>query len=171
MLRPNPAHCCTQGMKLAPAATAVAVGLLLRYAAPIPEGLTDQVGPPENTTLPPTQQQWLKLFACGFPTGCFSFPKHCAGLSTTRCMLRPFAPLFVPACLPGLVPLVVVCCCHMWLHPVAAAKRCLGLIGCLCGPPDAYTGIQGHVCCSQQHGGVACSHFFLPCQGRPAPVS
>lgn len=46
LLRLNPAAWCTQGMKLAPAATAVAVGLLLRYAAPIPEGLTDQVGAP-----------------------------------------------------------------------------------------------------------------------------
>jgi len=34
-----------QGAKVAPAAVAVAVGLTLRYAAPIPEGLTDQVGP------------------------------------------------------------------------------------------------------------------------------
>lgn len=32
-----------QGAKLAPAAVAVAVGSLIRYAAPIPEGLTDQV--------------------------------------------------------------------------------------------------------------------------------
>jgi hypothetical protein len=30
-------------MRVVPAAAAVAVGLLLRYAAPIPEGLTDQV--------------------------------------------------------------------------------------------------------------------------------
>jgi hypothetical protein len=32
-----------QGMQVAPAAVALTVGLLLRYAVPIPEGLTDQV--------------------------------------------------------------------------------------------------------------------------------
>ena len=32
-----------QGAKLLPATAAVALGLLLRYATPIPDGLTDQV--------------------------------------------------------------------------------------------------------------------------------
>jgi hypothetical protein len=33
-----------QGAKLAPAAAAIAAGLAIRYAVPIPEGLTEQVG-------------------------------------------------------------------------------------------------------------------------------
>lgn len=67
-----------KGAKLAPAAVAVVVGLLLRYAAPIPEGLTDQA--------------WslVSLFVaviCGFilsplPSGAWALLGASAGLLT-----------------------------------------------------------------------------------------
>jgi hypothetical protein len=48
------------------------------------------------------------------------------------------------------------CCC------VASG---LGYSRGFCWPCDPYTGVQGHVCCCQQHCGLAGSHFFLSGQG------